>query len=616
MCGIFGVISPNKSIDSQKFRLSLDTLVHRGPDASGTYIKDAVGLGHRRLSIIDLNPASNQPFRSKCGHYTLVFNGEIFNYLDFKSDLINKGYTLSTHSDTEILLYLLIEYGIQVLEKLVGFWAFAFYNEKNQEIILARDRFGIKPLFYYHESNQLVFASEPKALFQWGIPKEIDENHLDELFLYRHISGENTIFNKIKRLLPGHWMSFNNQGELINTQRWFQLGEEAHKISIPQDPYQWFQEAFHKSIRSRMIADVPVGTMLSGGLDSSSVLYSQIIQGYSQISTWNIAFHNSVHDESAIAKKFSDSLNVPFHSFNFSQDELVQLLEEATYISDEPFMHTQEPHLLGLCKKAKSKVSVLLSGEGADEFLGGYVRHKAINTNPFAKTIIRNFLSIPGITKNNHRLRKLKNFYALNNTDAEILMNANEVFLPEMGEWKVGGWNLIPQYRVQQLKEAKQYFPYNPFRQLLYLETFTHLCTLNDRNDRVSMGASIENREPFEHTDLVTGVFSLPNKYFTTQGKGKNLLFNSIGQQLPDYIRNHRKIGLSIPWMEIIRSTPQLYQHYRHFHKSPLFQLGNLNNIPVSEIKQEYEAGNKSLETLVRRFYFLSYWYNRQFEEQ
>jgi asparagine synthase (glutamine-hydrolysing) len=377
MCGIAGIINKkNKPVDQEKLMQMRDSLVHRGPDAAGIYIHNNVGLAHRRLSIIDLSDSANQPFHSPCKRYTLIFNGEVFNFQEFKNNLVYNGHKFHTESDTEVLLYLLMDYGTNCLTKLIGFWAFAFYDHQENTTLLVRDRKGIKPLFYSNTPTEFAFASEPKAFFAYGLPKEVDEEHIDELFFYRHVSGENTIFKGIKRVLPGHAILLNESGEIIESKRWYHLGEEAKNFPQITNPYNWFEETFYSSIKYRMIADVKVGTMLSGGLDSSSVIYAQKKLGFENISTWNIAFSNVEHDESKIAAKFSKELGLDFHSYQFNGEQLAALTEEAIYNSDEPSMHIQEPHLLGLCKEAKKDVSVLLSGEAADEILGGYVRYK------------------------------------------------------------------------------------------------------------------------------------------------------------------------------------------------------------------------------------------------
>jgi asparagine synthase (glutamine-hydrolysing) len=613
MCGIAGIINKkNKPVDQDKLIQMRDSLIHRGPDAAGIYIHNNVGLAHRRLSIIDLSEGANQPFHSPCKRYTLIFNGEIFNFQEFKNDLIYNGHKFHTESDTEVLLYLLMDYGIECLSKLIGFWAFAFYDHQENTTLLVRDRMGVKPLFYSNTTTEFAFASEPKAFFAYGIEKAVDETHIDELFFYRHVSGENTIFKGIKRILPGYYTVINSEGQITQTSRWYHLGEEAKKYPSIEKPYQWFEETFLSSVNYRMVSDVKVGTMLSGGLDSSSVIYAQSKLGYKNVSTWNIAFSDSKHDESKIAARYTKELGLDFHSFEFTRDQLALLTQEAIYNSDEPFMHVQEPHLLGLSKEAKKDVSVLLSGEAADEIFGGYVRYK-VHGNQLRYKILQLLNYVPSKYIKDERWRKMKKYVYTKNQSSQIMMNANIMYIKDLEENNIGGLNLLPSYRLEIIKEAESYFPNNPLRQLMYLEQFTHIPTLNDRNDRVSMGASIENREPFEDYRIVAGAFSLPDEYFSTKGKGKQVLMNSIGKKLPEYITNHRKIGLSIPWDHIIINQPYFRDHFDKMHLSDFFKIGNMSQINVIQLKNDFKNGKKENYAFVRQIFFLSLWYDSYF---
>jgi asparagine synthase (glutamine-hydrolysing) len=615
MCGISGVINKNfKEVDRIKLITMRDSMIHRGPDAGGIYINENIGFAHRRLSIVDLYESSNQPFHSQCGRYTLVFNGEIFNYKELKGDLEKKGIAFTTNSDTEVLLQLLIHEQLNCLPRLIGFWAFAFFDHVEKTTILVRDRLGVKPLFYSNNNNEFTFASEPKAFFAYGIPKEIDEDHIDELFFYRHVSGENTIFKGIKRILPGHFLVVNQNGQILQNTRWFHLGEDAKNHPEIKNPYSWFEETFYSSIKYRMVSDVKVGTMLSGGLDSSSVIYAQKKLGFDNISAWNISFSDAKHDESKIASKFTKELGVDFYSYEFNADKLAALTEEAIYYSDEPFMHIQEPHLLGLCKEAKKDVSVLLSGEAADEILGGYLRYK-VHGNQLRYKILQILLHIPRKYIKDERWKKMQLYLKTKNQTSQILMNANNFYLSTLQQENIWGINLIPNYRLQILNEAKQYFPQNPLRQLMYLEQFTHITTLNDRNDRVSMGASIENREPFEDNRLLTGAFSLPPNYFSMNGRGKQLLMKSIGTKLPKYITQHKKIGLSIPWDDIMLTQPYFRQHLDKMHHSDFFRLNTMDQINIQEIVNKFKNGNKEVIAIIRQLFFLSLWYENQFKK-
>ncbi len=609
MCGIAGIFNrKGNGINEQRLTNMRDTMLHRGPDAGSQWTDTHTGLAHRRLSIIDLSEAANQPFHSDCGRYVIVFNGEIFNYQDFYAELKAKGFQFKTSSDTEVLIALIKTYGWDVLHQLIGFFSFAWYDKEAKELTIVRDRFGVKPLFYANTNEEFLFASEPKALHAAGLAKNVNVENLDEQFYYRHVSGENTVFENVKRLLPGHMMVLHaNQTEPQIT-RWFNLSEAIQKQSNISNPLQWFEETFHSSIKYRMIADVKIGTMLSGGLDSSAVLFSQTEQGFKDLSAWNIKFSNYEHDESVIAAKFAAERGATYNGFEFVGENLVQLVQQSMRNADEPLMHLQDGHLLGLAKEAKKKVTVLMTGEGADEILGGYVRYK-MHDDPLRYKLLQLIRYVPNSFLKQERWKKMKRYMFMKNPEAQLMMNANNLYLKDLMDQDIAGLNILPAYRTQVLEEAKQLYPKNTLRQLLYVEQHIHLCTLNDRNDRTSMGASIESREPFLDHRLLIGAGSLNDDQFTTKGKGKALLMNSIGKKLPDYIQTHRKIGLSVPWERYMLEEPFFKDQLMTLHECPLFQLGNLSQIKVQQLVKDFVA-TQANKVLVKELFFLGVWYN------
>ena len=300
MCGINGVINTTEQpIVNSLFCKMRDSLAHRGPDDKGAFFDQYVALGHRRLSIIDTTSNGHQPFYSADGRYIMVFNGEIYNYKAFKNDLVAKGYTFQSNSDTEVLLYLYIAYGPKMLDRLNGMFAFAIWDRKNEQLFMARDRVGVKPLYYAAQPGYFAFASEPKALFVYGVPKQIEEDNLSEWLFFRYVAGEKTLFKDVYSLLPGHYMYLSkvNQYQPQIT-RWWNLSEEIRKQPTITHPEQWFRETFYASIQNRMVSDVPVGILLSGGLDSSSVAAAVKANNYESIHTFNVGFAHFKDDES------------------------------------------------------------------------------------------------------------------------------------------------------------------------------------------------------------------------------------------------------------------------------------------------------------------------------
>ena len=613
MCGIAGIIyKSGKKVTDQILDMMGNSMIHRGPDAAGKFHYQNIGFIHRRLSILDLTEAGNQPYITDDGRFVLVFNGEIFNFQEFQPELKLKGYQFKSHSDTEVLLYLLIEYGLGVLPRLNGFFAFSFWDKESGELLIVRDRFGVKPLFYSEDEEKLTFGSEPKALIAGGSAKILNDSVLNELFFYRYVSGENTVFRGIKRLLPGHWMRISSDGKILETNRWFSLKESAQAHSEIAKPLEWFEETFNQSIRYRMISDVPVGTLLSGGLDSSSILYSQVSQGYKGLSAWNISFSNYKHDESTVARKFAASLGVDFNTHEFRGEDLMSLVRESIHNHDEPLMHMQDGHILGIARHAKKKVSVLLSGEGADEIMGGYVRYK-VHDKAWRYQLLKMLRYVPERYLKQDRMKKMKRYLAEGDEDFQMMSNSNETFLYDLK--KLGGNTSalrIP-YREQILSEAKSLYPNNRLRQLLYLEQHTHLFTLNDRNDRTTMGASIECRDPFLDPNLVMGIASLPDKYFDTQGKGKKLLFESVRKQLPDYITNHPKIGLSVPWNEYFLKQEEFREHFETMASCQLFKFETFEKLKIKKIISDFKSDGITNYGMVRQLFFLSLWYRQHF---
>jgi asparagine synthase (glutamine-hydrolysing) len=615
VCGIAGILKyNNQTISNETLHAMGESIAHRGPNATGFLNEGNVGLVHRRLSILDLSDAGTQPFFSPDQNHVLIFNGEIFNFKEFYPELKARGYSFNSTSDTEVLLYLLMEYGMEVLSRLNGFFAFAYWDRQNQELYLARDRFGVKPLFYFESDQEFIFGSEPKTIFSSGQDKKINSSVLTELLFYRYVSGESTVFRDILRILPGHYFCLSTTQPKKRIVRWFNLKDAAQKKEKISDPLNWFQTTFDQSIAYRMISDVPVGTLLSGGLDSSSVLYSQSDQGFKGLSAWNVSISQYQFDESALARKFAASRDVEFNTFEFKGPELMSLIVQAIKNNDEPLMHLQDGHLLGLARKAKEKVSVLLSGEGADEIMGGYVRYK-VHDNRLRYQLLQVIPYLPASFVRAPRWKKMRRYLSEGLEDFQMMSNSNENFLSDFTAYGFSESELRVNYKERVIKEAKELYPANQLRQLLFYEQHTHLYTLNDRNDRTTMGASIECRDPFLDPNLVIGIASLGDEWFDTKGKGKKLLFDSIGQKLPSFLKNHPKIGFSIPWERYFLSGEVFRDHFDEISSSELLRIEPFDKINIKKMMLDFEMGDLSNLSLIKQFFFLTLWYKVQFDK-
>jgi asparagine synthase (glutamine-hydrolysing) len=613
MCGINGILHfNNKPIDENQLVKMRDAIKHRGPDDAGIFIEKNIGLGHRRLSIIDTSSAGHQPYHSENGRYVLIFNGEIYNYKSFYTEIKEKGFTLKSGSDTEVLLILYQLYGFSMLSRLNGMFAFAIWDKNEKKLVLARDRMGVKPLYYSLFQSSIYFASEQKALFTAGIPLQISENGLDEYFFNRFVAGENTLYQNIFKLLPGHFMIIDNDGE-IKTTKWWDLKAEIQNHNPINNPKKWFEETFYESIKLRMIADVPVGVLLSGGLDSCSVLSSLYHQDYKNIQTFNIGFSEAEHNESFLAKKITEDYHYEFNTIKVEDDLLYDNLIQATYIQDEPLMHLNEPHLLSISQVANKKVKVLLSGEGADELMGGYVRYKALKNISLLKAI--SFLSSFDYLTKNPRYNKLFRYSKIKNSEDLILFNSTSIYPDDINLFYGEKQKPINEYRYHILKEAKELYPNNLQRQALYFDQHTYLCSLLDRNDRCTMGASIECREPFLDQRLVAGLGTLDNKWLFTGKKGKFILKSVMENKLPQEILNFRKIGLSSPWGKYFATNKKLKKELQDFAKSDIFEMPFLSNLNPKKIVEEIQKGNSQIIPYILPIFMLHIWHKSYFKK-
>ncbi len=613
MCGINGILKFNQDkVDQNQLLKMRDAIEHRGPDDAGFFIQDNIGLGHRRLSIIDTSAAGHQPFISENKRYTMVFNGEIYNYKSFYTEIESKGFVIKTGSDTEVLMLLFELYGMNFLNRIQGMFAFAIWDTEAKKLILARDRMGVKPLYYVFYQNAIYFASEQKALFTAGVPLEISENGLDEYFFNRFVAGENTLYNRVKKVLPGHYMVLENDGYTTYS-KWWSLKSEIENFPIIKNPKEWFEETFFESVRLRMVSDVPVGVLLSGGLDSCSILSSLYHQDYKNIDTFNIGFAEGEHNESFLAKKITEEYQYNFNKTQLDNHSLYENLLESTYYQDEPLMHLNEPHLLAISKLAKPKVKVLLSGEGADELMGGYVRYKALKNPSLLKVV--SALTLMERFNKKPRYNKLLRYSKIDKVDDLIIFNSSNAFPKDIMSFYGRKEMPFNQYRREILEEAKKLYPNHPQRQILYFDQHTYMCSLLDRNDRCTMGTSIECREPFLDYRLIAGLGTLEDHWFFKGKKGKFILKETMKNKLPKEVLNFRKIGLSAPWYNYLIDYPAFKVELDAFATSPIFEMNFLENLDGKKLVAELRKGNIKLMPYIMPIFMLHIWYKNYFKK-
>lgn len=608
MCGISGIFhfSNTKPVNQAQLRDMTDALALRGPDDSGFYVNKNIGLGHRRLAIIDTSDAGHQPFISENKRYAMVFNGEIYNFKSFYPDLKAQGIQIKTKSDTEILLHLFELFGIKMLHRLNGMFAIAIWDNFEKKLTLIRDRMGVKPLYYCIYNQSIFFASEQKALFSAGISLIISPSGLQEYIFNRFVAGENTIYDNIFKLLSGHYMEVFENGK-VNTTKWWHLASEIQNHQTISNPVEWFQETFDASIKMRMISDVPVGVLLSGGLDSASVLNSIYRQQYTEIQTYNIGFTQSQHNESHLARQLANEYKYGFNTIELDQKNLFQKLVQATISQDEPLMHLNEPHLLAISEMAKSKVKVLLSGEGADELMGGYVRYKALK-NKSILNVLHGLSFMTNVIKN-PRYQKLIRYASLHNNNDLLMFNGSNLYPKDIHKAFGIAGNPANEYRKKILDEAAILYPKSLQRQALFFDQHTYLCSLLDRNDRCTMGASIECREPFLDQRLVAGLGTLEDKWLFSGKKGKFVLWKSVENKLPNNILNFKKIGLSVPWNDYLTLNSDFREELNLFRKSDIFRLPYLETINANELVNQVLKGNQNIIQYIMPLFMMHVWH-------
>ena len=607
MCGINGVLhlQSQKKVDSRILTKMRDSLEHRGPDDAGLFIENNIGFGHRRLSILDVSAAGHQPFLSDNGRYVMVYNGEIYNFKDFYPELKSSGFNIKTSSDTEVLIKLYELYGLKMLSRLNGMFAFAIWDKLEKKLVVVRDRMGVKPLYYSFYNETFYFASEQKALFTAGVPLKIAQDGIEEYIFNRFVAGENTLFQNVNKVLPGHSMTIHEGGK-ITVKKWWDLKKEIQNQQKIKNPIEWFRETFDDSVRLRMVSDVPVGVLLSGGLDSSSVLASLSHQNYKNIQTFNIGFKEEEHNESHLAKMMAEKFGYDFHTMQLEDMDLYDNLIQSTYLQDEPIMHLSEPHLLAISKIAKPLVKVLISGEGADELMGGYVRYKTLQFPALLKSIAT--IGNLDLFEKNPRYEKLIRYSQISKKSDLIFYNGSNIYPGDIS--KTFGINSAPknEYRKKIYKEAKSLYPHNLRRQALYFDQQTYLRSLLYRNDRATMGASIECREPFLDQRLIIGLGSLDDKWMFTGKKGKFILKTAMEDRLPKEILKFKKVGLSAPWGDYLTKSPAFKDELESFSKSDLFQMPYFENINIKQLIQNLEKGDIRMVPYIMPLFMMHIW--------
>jgi len=566
MCGINGIAFSKRSgrmAERRVIESMRDVLRHRGPDDDGILLDGPVGLGHRRLSIVDVG-GGRQPISNEDNTIHIIYNGEIYNHADYREPLEASGHVYRTHCDTETIVHLYEEHGRDCVQSLRGMFAFAIWDQRKQELFIARDRLGVKPLYYFHAADgSLYFASEIKALFAAGALKpELNYRALPDYLANHATSGEETLFTGVKRLLPGHTLLWRDGA--LDIERYWDVSFQGNETKRSRREYieQW-KDLFAQSVRLRLMADVPLGMFLSGGIDSSAIAAMMSGMVDEPIKTFSVAFKEREANELEYARLVADAFKTDHHEVIIDPADFFAYLPKLIWHEDEPLAHPSSVALYFVSELASQHVKVVLTGEGSDEMLGGYERyyktifnlalggayHK-LPAEPVRRLVKR---SIEQLSLSSKARQKLRRTFLYLPADIETLYFDNfavftramqpELLTAEARE-RIGA---IDPYR-----EMNRYFESTDadslLDRMLYTDTKTYLHELLMKQDQMSMAASVESRVPFLDHKLVEFTAQLPEQMKLRRGwTTKYILREAMKNVLPAPILKRSKMGFPVP---------------------------------------------------------------------
>jgi len=591
MCGIAGKINWSARPGVDAVVKMCDKMLHRGPDDHGIVSLDNITLGHRRLSIIDLSPNARQPMVSSDGRYFIVYNGEIYNFRELRKELVELGFVFKTTSDTEVALYAYMHWGQQCLNRFNGMFAFAIWDNKLKDLFLARDRFGKKPLYYYKDAGEMVFASELNALLCDGkVPREVSYEALNSYLALGYILSPLTLYKGIFKLECATCMVISDSGKAVKKTRYWDYADEF-KDKVRGNESEIIDNVsilLDEAVKRRMVSDVPVGAFLSGGVDSSSVVSLMKKHHRGDLHTFSIGFDQKSYSEINDADRAAKWIGTIHHSKICNSKDSRVLIDEALESYDEPFADNSCIPTFALAKLTASYVKVALSGDGADEIFAGYITYKADRCYYYAKTIplfMRRLLVKFGENISWRKQSKLSLRYL------QKQFFYGTLYSPEKAHYL---WRIIfhPEERIAILGEDKRELVYDtdPFfvfkkyydrvnglhwlDKNLYVDAMTWLADdILVKVDRAAMKNSLEARCPYLDTDLASYCAKIPPHLKMKGLKTKYILKASLKNTLPDFILKKRKSGFNAPvaaWLGLATSDEfKLFNKYVFDRKVP-----------------------------------------------
>jgi len=575
MCGINGIFSIKREDNFQRLNVMNNTLRHRGPDDEGVFQDGNIVLGQRRLMILDLSQAGHQPMSTPDGRFTMVFNGEVYNYREIREEL---DYPFHSQTDSEVVLAAWQKWGAESVHRFNGMFAFAVWDKKEQSLHLVRDRLGIKPLYWSFVNGNMIFSSEVRALLSSGlVDKTLDEDSLVDFLRYQTVQTPDTILKNVKMLKPGSILRIDTAGFVSGITTYWESGSSVPQFlnsSIPQnyeDVKLRVRELFYKSVERRLVSDVPFGAFLSGGIDSSAIVGAMAKVSNRQVKTFNISFAEEEFSEAKYARYIAEMHNTDHTEIKLSPQEFLKYLPEALKSMDHPSGDGPNTWLVSKVTK-EAGITMALSGLGGDELFAGYPIFKrmvSLENKKWLWNLPLGLRKVAGVlmdtVKPGVASLKVKELLRMEKFDLATAFAISRQAL--MDDQIIGLLNrdILPEHKpVKYLKELFNYSFSSPLRgdkrgadiisnvSTGELTTYMQNVLLRD-SDQMSMTHALEVRVPFLDHELVEYVLSLPDS-FKYPATPKKLLVDSLNDILPDYIVNRPKMGFVFPWRDWLKN--------------------------------------------------------------
>jgi asparagine synthase (glutamine-hydrolysing) len=609
ICGILSIAETKVGVDAALINRMTDSLRHRGPDDRGTWCAPGVALGSRRLSVIDLSPAGHMPMSNEDGSVHLVYNGEVYNFAELKRtyDLIGRGHSFRSRTDTEVLLHLYEEIGVEMFRELNGMFAIAIWDARRDRLVLGRDRYGIKPLFYHQDDRWLRFGSEIKAILaDPGVTRRPSVQALYDFLTFDYIPGVQTAFEGILEVPPAHYMTIGTDGRRELTRYWdlrFQVDPDMSE----GEAIGGARELLERSVRRRLIADVPIGVLLSGGMDSSTILALMHRETSEPIRTYSVGFEDQSFNELPYARTVAQQYGAIQREVVITPDIVRELLPTCIGFIDEPYADGSAIPTYCVCELARDEVVVVLSGEGGDETFAGYETYAAYQYARWFRRVpgwIRNGLIRPAVEAlpvSHKKLSlefKMKRFIAgqdLSPIQAHLwwrVVLQDREKLGVLSDRAIRDNDLLPSIRhFQRVFDGSA--AADTLNRLMHVDSAVFLPDdLMIKNDRMSMAHSLEARVPMTDHELTGFMATVPMNIKMKRRRKKHVMRRAMEADLPRSILDKKKVGLEMPYSRWFRhELRSLLDH--HLEPGRIAETGLMRPEAVSTLVDEHQAGRR-----------------------